>query len=132
MDPRTSPTLTSSSAFLSMDASTPAASAATSKFAFSVSSSTTVSPSFTASPSPRVHLITVASITESPRWGTTMFLAIFSSLSFYMFLCQVMPLFSIPSTNSSTLNAWRTSSSWLYLCMEDSPSEGLELRFLPM
>src|SRR6266540_79843 len=53
-----------------MPPSTPAASAATSTFTFSVSSCTSVSPASTCSPSRLSHAPTVASTTDSPSAGT--------------------------------------------------------------
>ncbi len=72
MRPSTSPTVTVSPVFLTICASVPAASAASSCDALSVSSSTSGSSSATASPSALNHSPTSASVTDSPALGTTM------------------------------------------------------------
>jgi len=66
-----SPTLTSSPSCRLMLASTPPCSAPTSRSIFSVSSSTTGSPTSTRSPSFFSHRATRASTTDSPSCGTT-------------------------------------------------------------
>src|SRR5579883_1685177 len=68
--PRTSPTWTTSPAWCRIFCRTPVESAVTSRFTFSVSSSTTGSPATTVSPGLLSHRPTVASTIDSPRGGT--------------------------------------------------------------
>ena len=68
--PRRSPTFTTSPSFTARRVSTPALSAGTSTVILSVSSSTSVSPAATASPSCLSQRDTVASTIDSPRGGT--------------------------------------------------------------
>ncbi len=77
MRPSTSPTLTSSPSWRSIFFNTPAFSAPTSRFTLSVSSSTSASPASTGSPSFLSQRATVASTTDSPSEGTTIFASIF-------------------------------------------------------
>jgi hypothetical protein len=70
MVPIISPTFRVSPSPLEMDSRTPSCSASTSKLILSVSSSTSASPTFTASPSCLRHFPTVASATDSPSSGT--------------------------------------------------------------
>src|SRR5688572_23290304 len=70
ISPRTSSTFTTSPSFLAWRATTPALRAGTSTVILSVSSSTTVSPAATASPSCLVQRETVASTIDSPSGGT--------------------------------------------------------------
>jgi hypothetical protein len=70
MIPITPPTPTASPSPFVIDSRTPSCSASTSKLILSVSSSTSASPAFTASPSCLSHFPTAASATDSPSSGT--------------------------------------------------------------
>ncbi len=71
MIPRTSPIFTSSPCCRSMRARMPSVSAATSNVTLSVSRTTSASPAATPSPVFFSHSAMVASMTDSPRSGTT-------------------------------------------------------------
>ena len=80
IEPRTAPTSTVRPSATSMAPRTPAAAAGTSSVILSVSSSTRGSSTATASPADLSHLETVASVTDSPSAGTTIWVAIVPSL----------------------------------------------------
>ena len=82
--PRTAPTSTVSPSATIILAITPSAGAFTSSVTLSVSSSTIASSAFTASPSFLSHCATVASLTDSPKVGTTISV-IRISLLFYIY-----------------------------------------------
>ena len=73
--PSSAPTATVSPSLAAISPSTPAAGAGTSSVTLSVSSSTSGSSTATASPGFLNHLPTVASVTDSPRVGTRMSVA---------------------------------------------------------
>ena len=75
--PRTAPTDTSAPESAAISLITPAAVALTSRVTLSVSNSTMGSSTSTLSPTDFSHFATVASVTDSPSWGTTISVAIF-------------------------------------------------------
>src|SRR6266851_9082364 len=81
ISPSTSPTATTSPSFLSTRCSTPLCSALTSTFTLSVSSSTSTSPCWTASPSCLSHFAITASTMDSPNAGTRISVDMFAYLS---------------------------------------------------
>ena len=82
IDPSNAPTFTVVPAATEIDDSLPDAGAGTSTVTLSVSSSTMGSSAFTASPTFLNHFAIVASVTDSPRAGTRISLAIV--LSFFL------------------------------------------------
>src|SRR5215813_7020978 len=79
--PSTAPTSTVLPASTRISLSVPAAGANTSSVTLSVSSSSSGSSTFIGSPTLFIHFATVASVTDSPRAGTTMFADMTTSIA---------------------------------------------------
>ena len=77
--PNSAPTSTVAPSAMVISAKVPAAGALTSRVTLSVSNSTNGSSAATPSPACRIHFATVASVTDSPKAGTLISVAISSS-----------------------------------------------------
>ncbi len=121
-----SPIFTSSPSLCLMLAMTPPRSALTSRSIFSVSSSTTGSPTSTRSPSFFSHRATRASTTDSPSCGTTMLVMVSRSQTSFDRTIEGSGA-ELPRSNACS-----TSIFWFNWCHAADPSDGLELRARPM
>ncbi len=140
-----SPILTSSPSLRAMLVITPRFSALSSRLVFSVSSSTSGSPTSTWSPGFFSHLAIRASTMDSPSTGTTMLDMLVVRLEWRSTSHNLVQRFDpvrlragFERTFGDSV-AWlprskarSTSARWLSWCHADEPSDGLALRARPM